>query len=349
MSVIRSHRLPGLAALCALAAALFAAPAAAAGAGPFFIGPYKHAPLAIDPASGLMRSEVDGSPRPLAELASAGEVLHWAFATGECGNERWGEGVDTARFAQANVQAFVQAQRRYVVSTGGEGGHFSCSSDAGFERFIQRYDSPMLAGIDLDIEARQTDADIDALVRRVKAALPRHPGLRFSFTLPTHAASDGSAQGLNRLGERVLRAVKRHGLQRAPQVVVNLMVMNYGDASARHCAIKTEGGEPRCDMGASAAQAARNLHQRHGWPLARIAVIAMPGVNDVRLNVTSLEDARRIGADARALGLAGVMHWSLDRDRACSPPVPEGASPLCSGVPQAPLDFERAFREGAQR
>lgn len=349
MSVIRSHGLPGFAALSALAAALFAAPAAAAGAGPFFIGPYKHAPLALEPASALMRSEVDGRLRPLPELVSADEVLHWAFANGECGEERWGDGIDTERFAQANVQAFVQAGRRYVVSTGGEGGHFTCTSDAGFERFIARYASPLLAGIDLDIEARQSDADIDALVRRVKAALPRHRDLRFSFTLPTHAGSDAAAQGLNRLGERVLRAMKRHGLQRAPQVAINLMVMNYGDANARHCVVKMEGGEPRCDMGASAAQAARNLHTRHGWPLARIAVIAMPGVNDVRLNVTTLDDARRMAAEARALGLAGVMHWSLDRDRPCPNPPPEGASPLCSGMAQSPLDFGQAFREGAKR
>jgi chitinase len=181
----------------------------------------------------------------------------------------------------------------------------------------------------------------------VKAALPRHKGLRFSFTLPTNAGSDAAAQGLNRLGVRVLRAMKRHGLQSASQVVINLMVMNYGDGSPRLCVVKAEHGEPRCDMGASAAQAARNLHRSQGWPLGRIAVIAMPGVNDVRLNVTTLDDARRIGADARALGLAGVMHWSLDRDRPCPNPPPEGASPLCSGLPQAPLDFAAAFRKGS--
>lgn len=329
---------------------LLAATAAAAGAGPFFIGPYKHAPLALDADTLLMRSVVTGTPRPVVELLGEGEVLHWAFATGECGGERWGDGVDTERFARANVQAFVQARRRYVVSTGGEGGHFSCGSDAGFERFIARYASPLLAGIDLDIEAKQTDADIDALVRRVKAALPRHRPLRFSFTLPTWAGSDAEGRGLNRLGERVLQALQRHGLQRAPQVVINLMVMNYGDADGRSCVVKTnEAGEPRCDMGASAAQAARNLHTRHGWPLSRIAVTAMPGMNDVRSNVTTLDDARRIGADARALGLAGVHHWSLDRDRACDAPAPEGASALCSGLPQAPLEFGRAFANGARR
>jgi hypothetical protein len=365
----------------ALASLLLATGAAAVAAGPFFVGPYKHASLGVGAGSGLMRSDVDGTLRPVAELMAEDEVLHWAFATGECGDERWGEGIDTARFAQANVQAFVQARRRYVVSTGGEGGQFSCGSDAGFERFIARYDSPFLVGLDLDIEAHQTDADIDALVRRVKAALPRHARLRFSFTLPTHAGSDGSRQGLNRLGERVMRALKRHGLQRAPQVVVNLMVMNYGDAQPAHCVLKRVRGaalhaaservkeeltasrtgvtaEPvdastaapvsglRCDMGASAAQAARNLHARHRWPLARTAVTAMPGVNDVVSNVTSIDDARRIAADARALGLAGVHHWSLDRDRPCAPPTPAGASNVCSGVEQAPLDFGRAFREG---
>lgn len=322
-----------------------AALAAGCASPPPLQGPYKHAPLALDRDTLLMRSEVAGPARPLAELVGPDAVVHWAFATGECGEERWGEGIDTERFARANVAAFVAAGRRYVVSTGGEGGQFRCGSDEGMARFIARYDSPMLVGIDLDIESGQTDADIDALVQRVKAAQRTHPRLRFSLTLPTHAGTD-PPQGLNALGRRVMAAVRRHGLQ---DVVVNLMVMNYGDARAAHCVLKDTPGEASCDMGRSARQAARNLHAQWQVPLDRIAVTAMPGVNDVRGNLTTLEDARRIAAEAREDGLAGVHHWSLDRDRACPAPAPTGASPLCSGVDQGPLDFDRAFRKGLRR
>lgn len=305
-------------------------------------GPYKHAPLAIDRQSLLMRTEVDGAPAPVVSRVSRSAVVHWAFATGRCGDERWGEGIDTERFARANVDAFVAAGQRYVVSTGGEGGQFLCDNDAGMERFIARYASPMLAGIDLDIEAGQTEADIDDLVRTVGRAMTRHPGLRFSFTLPTHAGTE-PPRGLNALGERVMAAIARHRLQTP---VINLMVMNYGPATAEHCVLAEGEASARCDMGRSAAQAARNVAARHGLPLTRVAVTLMPGVNDVVGNVTSVSDARRIAEDARRLGLAGVHHWSLDRDRPCGAIRPTGASPVCSGLDQRPGAFQEAIEEG---
>jgi len=103
-------------------------------------------------------------------------------------------------------------------------------------------------------------------------------------------------------------------------------------------------------MGASALQAALNLHERHGVPLNRIALTAMLGVNDVRENSFSLDDARRMAQEARAHGLAGVHFWSLDRDRACEPALTGSVSPVCHGLPGLqPLDFARALVRGAVR
>src|SRR5439155_10067608 len=154
-------------------------------------------------------------------------------------------------------------------------GRFTRGSDAGMEAFIARYLSPRLVGIDLDIEDDQTQQQIDGLVQRAVAARARHPQLRFSFTLPTLAASDGSGRSLVEHGERVLKAIRRHGLD---EYTINLLVMNYGDAVPANCVVR----DGRCDMAASAMQAAQNLQRGHDVPMSRIEVTPMIGINDVK-------------------------------------------------------------------
>lgn len=308
-------------------------------------GPYKHAPLKLDPTSAAMRSEVSGQGRPPAALLARGTTLTWAFALGTCGAEHWGDGIDTERFAAENVRAFVDAGVGYIVSTGGQGGQFDCDSDEGMERFIARYASPQLKGLDFDIEAGQSDGSIDGLVRHAKAAQGRHPDLSMSFTLPTFASSDGSWRSLNALGLRVLAALRRHRFDTAR---INLMAMDYGDAVPAHCVVKRTPDGARCDMGRSALQAALNLHRRERIPLSRIEVTVMPGVNDVTHNVFTLDDARWLAREAKRRGLGALHAWSLDRDRPC--PTPQaGASADCSGVDAPPLEFTKVLFESEQK
>ncbi len=85
-------------------------------------------------------------------------------------------------------------------------------------------------------------------------------------------------------------------------------------------------------MGRSALQAARNLHDAEGVPYGRIAVTAMLGQNDVAGNVFTPEDAAVLAQGAKQLGLAGVHHWSLDRDQPCAAGGPR-VSPHCHGLP----------------
>jgi hypothetical protein len=306
-------------------------------AGAFEFGPYKDVSLFADTADHRIASAVDGTRRqlPATELLPPGATLSWSFAIGECGRETW-LGVEADAFARANVTAFAAAKTPYIVSTGGETGVFTCATDAGMTRFIKRYASPMLRGFDFDIEGKQTPAQVDALVRRVKAAQRQHPQLRWSFTLATWAASDAGGASLNPLGDSVLAAIKRHRLEGA---VINLMVMNYGPASAANCVVR----EGRCDMAASALQAAHNLQRKHGVPYAQIALTAMLGVNNVAENVFTLADAQTLARGARALGLAGLHHWSLDRDRGCAPAGNE-LSPTCHSLEGLqPLQFTRAL------
>jgi chitinase len=273
----------------------------------------------------------DGAPLP----ADAGP-LTWAFATGECGSETWR--AHPGDKVAANVARFVDAGADYIISTGGQGGVFTCATDAGMERFIARYDSTHLAGIDFDIEAGQTKQQIDALLARAATAQQRRPGLRFSFTVATHAASDGSRKSLNALGETILAAVRASGLQ---DWTFNLMVMDYGPPKADVCVVKGTA----CDMAASAVQAVRNVHEKYGIPLARIEVTPMIGVNDVAHNDFTVAEARTLGAAVRSMGLAGLHWWSLDRDLPCPQQV-AGASAACHGMTDKVGAFHRAFRSG---
>ena len=301
----------------------------------FVFSPYKHFAIARDPNTLAFATAASGTWMPIvvggkSTLPAGLGALTLAFATGECGMENW-DGADAQQVADANVRPLEQAGIDYIVSTGGAAGTFTCGSDAGMEKFIARYASSRLLGIDFDIEAGQTAEVIDSLVRRAARAQQRHPRLRLSFTLATFAASDGTRASLNQHGELVMRSIREAGLS---DYYVNLMVMDYGDALPANCVVV----EGVCDMGRSALQAAWNFHEKFGVPLDRIELTAMIGVNDVHANVFTLDDARVMARYVRGQGLGGLHFWSLDRDTPCVGDAPK-PSPSCSNLDLAPLAF----------
>jgi chitinase len=302
--------------------------------------PYKHVPIALG-ADDVISLAVPGGPVPVAAngrstLPPGVNTLTLAFATGECGSETW-DGLEPSRITSGNVRAFDQAGIDFIVSTGGEAGSFTCTTDAGMEAFVAHYASARLIGFDFDIERGQSADVVASLVQRIKAAKARHPELRISFTLATWAASDGSLASLNDDGQRVMQAIRDAGLQ---DFYVNLMVMDYGEAIPRNCVVSAG----VCDMGRSAIQAARNVHVRYGLPMSRIELTPMIGVNDVVSNVFTLDDARLLAGFVRDCGLGGVHFWSLDRDAPCEPGV-AAVSSVCSGLTSLPVfAYTRAFR-----
>ncbi|HET6345034.1 MAG TPA: glycosyl hydrolase, partial [Myxococcota bacterium] len=260
----------------------------------------------------------------------------WAFATGECGQENWG-GIPGAKLASANVAAWAQARRAYVISTGGAAGSFTCASDAAFFSFIDRYASAQLVGIDFDIEAGQSADSIAALVARVKAAQahPKYGRLRYSFTLATLGGD--SPQSLGDKGVTVMAALKAAGLG---GYFVNLMTMDYGSTKPVNCVVKNG----QCDMGASAIQAAVNLNRFYGVPFDHIELTPMIGGNDTPDETFTLDDVSTVTSFARQKGLAGLHHWSLDRDMDCTATF---ASPTCNSYGRAgTLGFTKRFQAG---
>jgi hypothetical protein len=316
---------------------------AGTGAPRFVYSPYKDLAMWRDSVSHVITAAHDGKPQPFirdGKPAFGPGALTWAFATGECGDETW-SGQGGQDVANANVPQFDAAGVDYLISTGGEGGVFTCASDAGMERFIARYASKHLIGFDFDIEAGQTPAQVQSLVARIGAAQLRHPALRISFTIATRAASDGTLGSLNAQGETILRAVAASGLR---DYVINLMTMDYGPATAANCVVR--GGA--CDMGRSAVQAARNVSAKYGVPLSHIELTAMIGVNDVVENVFTLDDARVAADAARELGLAGLHFWSLDRDTPCVAAARTAMS-TCSTLQQVRSgEFARTLAKGAR-
>jgi len=290
----------------------------------FILSPYKDTSINMDFNTNVISTTVPGARTPLADdlAANGGGPITLAFATGECGTENWG-GVQGAAIAQANVPRLTSAGIDYILSTGGAAGSFTCGSDAGFSTFINRWLSPNLIGVDFDIEVGQSQAAIVNLVRRIDAAHGAHPGLRFSLTIATLANTDGS-ESLNATGVATLQAVTTVFGSSVPSfVTINLMTMDYGGPSQFVCVV----ANGTCDMGQSAAQAARNLHDRHGIPFGNIELTPMIGGNDVQSNVFHPADVNTLATFAAQNGIAGVHFWSYDRDVDC-PPGP--ASPVCN-------------------
>ncbi len=254
-----------------------------------------------------------------------------AFATGECGSENWG-GVPGATFASANISALSSAGLPYVVSTGGEAGTFTCGSTAGFAQFLSTYMSPQMVGVDFDIEGGQSQAQINALVAAAVYGQSLYPNLRFSFTLATLGASDGSYGGLNSLGDEVVKAIQASTLT---NYTINLMTMDFGGPSSAVCVVSGS----VCDMGQSAIQAALNLEHTYGTPASKIELTPMIGVNDVSSENFSVANADTVVNYAVANGLAGVHFWSLDRDTPCNQST---ASPTCNSVSTStPLQYTK--------
>jgi chitinase len=286
-------------------------PPAPAPAGSVTYGPYKDITVSMNWNTNVISTAVTGTLSPVLSVKPARlKEITWAFATGACGSETWG-GLAPAAVAAANVQNFVNAGVKYVISTGGAAGSFTCASDAGFETFVNRYASSSLAGIDFDIEAGQSSADIDNLVARVKASQSKHPGLRWSFTLATLGGN--SPQSLGSMGVTVMASIKSHGLS---NYIVNLMAMDYGSAIPSNCTLNSSG---KCDMGKSAIQSAVNLHNYYGVPYSQIEITPMIGGNDATDETFSIADVTTLSNWVKSNNASGIHFWSLDRDHDCAP------------------------------
>ena len=266
---------------------------------------YKDVTLNADFNTGLQRSAVTGTVQPVTS-AMPNSTLVWSFATGTCDAESWA-GITPAQEA-TNVQAFVNAGKKYIISTGGANGSFDCSSGQGLINFINRYNSPNLVGIDFDIELGQSQALIDDLINATKVAMGTFPKLQFSFTIQSLGSGSANPITGGSAGTTVVNEIKRLGL--SGNYVVNLMTFDYGSTTTSNCVVVNNA----CDMGQSAIAAAQALNAQSGIPFTHIGVTMMIGKADTQDEITSLHDIDTINAFVISNHLPTSRFWAFDRD-----------------------------------
>ncbi len=255
--------------------------------------------------TGLQQSAVTGTVQPVTS-AMPNSTLIWSFATGTCDAESWA-GITPAQEA-TNVQAFVNAGKKYIISTGGANGAFDCSSGQGLINFINRYKSANLVGIDYDIELGQSQALIDDLINATKVAMQTFPNLQFSFTIQSLGSMSANPITGGSAGTTVVNEIKRLGL--GGNYVINLMTFDYGSTNTNNCVVVNN----LCDMGQSAIAAAQALKQQSGIPFSHIGVTMMIGRADTQDEVTSLHDIDTINAFVISNHLPTSRFWAFDRD-----------------------------------
>ena len=288
----------------------------------FVFGSYKDVTINMDWNTNQISTSVTGTRSPVLNVMPAKQqALTWAFASGECGSEGWA-GVQSSALVAQNVNQFVSTGKKYIISTGGQAGVFTCGSDAGFESFIQRYNSSSLIGIDFDIEGGQSQDVINNLVARVKVAQGKHPNLRFSFTLAVFGGN--MANDLGSLGIQTMNAIQSQGLS---NYYINVMTMDYGSTTPGNCAVVNGS----CDMAQSAINAATSVHNFYGVPYSHIEITPDIGQNDTQDEVFTLANVDTLSAWAKANGLGGIHFWSLDRDT----PTCSGGASTCNGYSQS--------------
>jgi chitinase len=267
------------------------------------------------------------------------QAVTWAFATGSCGSENW-NGVSASDFASANVKSFVSAGKKYIVSTGGAGANFTCSSDSNFAKFIKAYYSANMIGVDFDIENTQSQSDVNNLVERVVNAQKTYPDLRYSFTVATDGGNE--AQSLGNYGKMVMSAIKKYGLK---NYTINLMTMDFTDSGQEDPSLCVMTSNRLCEMGKSTIAAAESLHNYWKVPYSQIELTPMIGGNDSHDETFTIADASTISTFAVQNKLGGIHFWSFERDRDCAPAKSDNdSSDTCNNYGKAgTLGYTKAF------
>lgn len=287
---------------------------------------------------------IDTSLLPAQDLTDSAErtgaeEFNLAFVTAADGRcvPKWGGTQDLGDNPVARQIDGLRAKGGDVrISFGGAEGSelgLACGTAGDLKKaYAKVVDTFDLKKADFDIESAAL-SDTAANTRRAKAVAAlqeEHPDLDVSFTLPV------MPEGLTQDGTALLTDAEKNGVR---VDTVNIMTMDYGPAY--------DG-----DMGEYAITAAKAVQKQvksslkiqdgaEAWKT--VAVTPMIGVNDVPVEVFTLEDARQVREFAEAKGMGQVSMWSGNRDRACPGGPKDEADPTCSGIGQDAHAFAGAL------
>jgi Glycosyl hydrolases family 18 len=225
------------------------------------------------------------------------------------------------------IQKLRQQGGDVLVSFGGEAGKelaIGCDNttalQAQYQAVIDKY---KILVLDMDIEGKSLNdtASVDRRNVALAAIQAANPNIQVSYTLPV------ATDGMNRGGIALLNNAMSHGVKVA---VVNLMTMDYG------------GSADPLAMGAYAITAVNGATAQmlDNGIRARIGIIPMIGINDVKPEIFTLSDAQAMMDWAQSNPVVSrISMWSVERDLGCSRATK--ASSSCSGVAQERYDFSK--------
>ncbi|MEU1800582.1 chitinase [Streptomyces sp. NPDC019937] len=221
------------------------------------------------------------------------------------------------------------------ISFGGQAGSelaLACSSveelTAAYGEVVDRF---KLTKVDFDIEGKALK-NAEASTRRAQAITAlqkRNPGLDVSFTLPVMPT------GLTRDGAELVADARENGVKVS---AVNIMAMDYGtffDGDMGQYAIDAATATQK------QLKRALGLSDEAAWKT--VAVTPMIGVNDVKNEIFTVDDADQLVTFARTKGLARLSMWSATRDQRCPGGARKSASATCSSIEQDALAFTKAL------
>jgi hypothetical protein len=265
-------------------------------------------------------------------------TLAFIIDGGGC-SARWGGDIPLSQnYMLADINNLRAAGGNVIVSFGGAAGSelgLTCSSVASLQAQYQAViDAYNVTWLDFDIEggALGNTAANDRRNKAIKGlqatAASRGRELRVAYTLPV------SPSGLESSGLNLLRNAVTNGTR---VDVVNIMTMDYGGPQ---------------DMGAAAINAAQGTFNQikpiftgrtdaQIWKM--IGNTPMIGVNDVTVEVFSLDNAQTVLTFSQQHNTGLIAFWSTWRDKQCPPNTPQPSN-TCSGVPQAPNAFTLRFK-----
>jgi hypothetical protein len=200
-----------------------------------------------------------------------------------------------------------------------------------YSTVVDRY---KLSRVDFDLEGadvsdstsnKRRAAAVAALQARQAAA---GKPLQVTLTLPVMPT------GLVASG---IRAVNEFAAAGVTLSAVNIMAMNYGDGTTdMGTGAIAAANATAAQLATVPAYASLTAAQR----LSMIALTPMLGQNDLPREIFSLADATKVGAFARANGLAGLSWWEMTRDQPCTSGIP---AYMCSGVSSPQWAYARTF------
>lgn len=236
---------------------------------------------------------------------------------------------------KSDLDSFRALGGKLKASFGGASGTYienSCTTSSSLTTAIAAFvDETGITDLDFDVEqAVAMNATVNTRRSAALAALQKSKGVKISFTLPA------MPNGMTSASNAVVKAALAAGVTISH---VNLMVMDYGETYSS--------GKKMGDLAISAVNACADQLQAlipgltDAAAYRMIGATPMIGVNDVRSEVFSLDDARSLIAFAKAKQLGLVSFWAIQRDVPCS-----GALDLvlCSGAQTSNYQFSSIFR-----